>query len=124
MNKEIIKNGIWIRVKDLETAKRFYSELFSLPQAVFENPEYSVFPVEKNSFYLVLEKSTAPYLEHSCSANSFFITVESIEHAERVLEKYNISIFKNIFSFGNQSFHRTCDPEGNPLVFCIVAPSW
>ena len=116
MNNHAIKNGIWIRVRNIGRAKLFYSQLFGLRDAVVETPDFAVFKVGNNDFYLVLELSNAPYLEHSCSANSFFLEVDDIERAEKVLQSFGKYLFKNILTFADVSYHRTSDLDGNVLV--------
>ena len=115
MNRDI-GNGVWIRVSDLAAERRFFQTVFDLDFPVLENGEFCVFSLNDSDFFLVLEKSSAPYLEHVCSANSWFITVDDIDAVGEKLNRYGIDLFRNILEFGGYSFHRCCDLEGNVLV--------
>lgn len=108
--------GIFIRVRDLNASKQFYSELFSLDAAEYETPEYCVFSKAAEGFRLILQKSDAPYLEHGAGAVCSFFSVEDISRIETVLEKYKITLCKDIMVFGNSRFHRCCDIEGNTMI--------
>lgn len=115
MNTDI-RNGIWIRVVDLVAEREFFRTVFELTDPVVENSDFCLFSLNDGDFFLVLEKSSAPYLEHICSANSWFIAVSDADAVAERLSRYNIHLFRNILSFSGYSFHRCCDPEGNVFV--------
>ena len=121
MNIDTIENGIWIRVRDLEKAKRFYRDVFSLNAPELETPEFCVYQAGNSNGVLVLEKTTASYLENTNSPCSILLRVADISYVEKRLEEYGRDIFKNVFSFGKTAIHRASDPEDNVILICVDA---
>lgn len=107
--------GIVLKVNDLDACRIFYRELF-LPLVPVMDSSFAVVFNLTSDLTFTIEKSAAPYLEHSSSATSWrFDCADFAALQERLLA---IGYEFEPEPSGRESgyYWRTLDPEGNLVV--------
>ena len=112
-------SGVMIRVKDLDTARRFYRDFLMLGNPVVD----SAFWVEFNApdgTRIILEKTEAEYLVHDVSATTLVLATPHLEEVRKELEMHNYPIDRQEKAHPGEVFYRGLDPENNVFYLCTL----
>ena len=101
---EIQRFGIVVKVNDLDACRIFYRELFAPLLPVMDSTFTVVFELAPNLTFS-LEKSNAPYLEHS-----------DFESLRRRLAAAGCELEPEPDCRDSGLYWRGCDPEGNIIL--------
>lgn len=110
-------SGVLIRVKKLHIERIFYREILCLGEPVVDSDFWCEFAAPDGS-RIILEKSEAPYLEHSASATTLVLATPHLEKIlkELSLNKHPLETMERFHP--GEVFYRGQDPEGNVFYLC------
>jgi predicted enzyme related to lactoylglutathione lyase len=106
--------AFYLKVDNLDLCRSFYRDLLGLGSPVTDSNFWVEFEITGN-VKLILEKSNAPYLEHSSSAAAFTIYTDEAEATAERLEAAGYKLCKTEDERSGGTFLRCLDPEGNPF---------
>ena len=109
---EIQRFGIVVKVNDLDACRIFYRELFAPLLPVMDSTFTVVFELAPNLTFS-LEKSNAPYLEHSSCAQGWKFDSADFESLRRRLAAAGCELEPEPDCRDSGLYWRGCDPEGN-----------
>ena len=104
--------GVHIKVNNLELCRSFYRDVLNFGEPEFDSPDMTVF-AGPGGFNLILQRCTAPFLEHASSASSWLWCANDFTELQIRLQGAGVRLTPDAFKIGNISFYRGTDPEGN-----------
>jgi len=104
--------GVVIKVNDLDACRTFYRDLLDLGEPTLDSSFAVIFTLADN-FSLILEKVSAPFLEHASAATSWSFECGDIQALSKRLENCGYAPLTPLRGSCRTDFHRGRDPENN-----------
>jgi len=104
--------GIVIKVNDLDICRTFYRDLLDLGEPSLDS-SFAVRFTPADNFFLVLEKVSAPFLEHASAATSWSFECDDIQALSKRLDASGYAPLTPLRGSCRTDFYRGRDPENN-----------
>ncbi len=108
-----MRHEIIVIVENIDSCRYFYREVLQIGGTVVDSNNRVVFALDENAS-LVLEKSSAKYMEHASCAVRFAWECDDIAALEKRLIQDGSRLSDGFERLG-KTCYRGCDPEGNPF---------
>ncbi len=103
-----------LRVSNLDLCRGFYRNLLKLGNPVTDSAFWVEFAVVEG-FNLVLQHSSAPFLEHMAAAGSLMFKVDDIEAVVMEMKEHGYEVTPEEIEFHDGVHYRCLDPENNVI---------
>ena len=104
--------GVIIKVNDIDLCRFFYRDVLTLGEPVVDSSFWVEFQTD-SGFFLMLEKTTAGFLEHESSATSWACRVPSINTVKEHFRRYGYKLNIDRRLHEGEVLYRCQDPEKN-----------
>ena len=109
-----MRSEIILLVENIDICRYFYRHTLGLGEPILDSTYMCAFALDDETF-LVLEKSSASFMEHAASACRFALHFEDMDSVIERLKSAGENPVEAFTRF-NQSAYRISDPEGNIIL--------